>query len=382
LRHRLGPASDWALGPDLADLGWCALDLLIAPVDRVRATLAARGEVDEAAFSRLMVVCERLRSVLAASVPLTPVHLDPADPSVVSGYDLVDLHDRVRRWLDDVRPAAIDLASADTEEAAQPIVHLLGTLGLSIGLAGPGDTDRLRALLSDIDLSEPPAPPEAASRPADAEAWLASVLATTGSLLHPALKVSPRLLRDLPPAPEPKVDADTIGGWLQDMALVRPAVDAFDRAAVAAEVIAGTPAATYVVAQPVVASEGGQPWIAIAPPAEGPRPRSSLVMQRDGDGTGPLSGLVVDSWTEVVPRMGGKHGPEEVVGVAFDFDRPGARAPQAMLIAVPPDLSRGWCMEDLHAAVEEALLLARIRTLDLEDIPELRTLLPIPDPQG
>ena len=65
--------------------------------------------------------------------------------------------------------------------------------------------------------------------------------------------------------------------------------------------------------------------------------------------------------------------------MAFDFDRPGARAPQAMLIAVPPDPSRGWCGEDLHACLDEALLLARIRTLDLEDLPELRTVLPIPN---
>jgi hypothetical protein len=36
-------------------------------------------------------------------------------------------------------------------------------------------------------------------------------------------------------------------------------------------------------------------------------------------------------------------------------------------------------MEDLHACLDEALMLSRTRTLDLHDLPELRTVLPIPD---
>ena len=60
------------------------------------------------------------------------------------------------------------------------------------------------------------------------------------------------------------------------------------------------------------------------------------------------------------------------------LDRPGARAPQALLVAVPPDLARGWCLEDVHACVEETRLLGRLRTLDLTDVPELSAVLPIP----
>jgi hypothetical protein len=383
LRRRLGPASAWALGAPPAELGWCALDLLIAPAEQVRGALAVgSGDLDEDAFTRLMLLCERLRSALSTAAPLTPAHLDPADPSPVTGYDLDDLHDRVGGWLSDVRAAAADLASAATAEAAEPIVRRLGALGLPVGLGGAGDIDRIRALLSGADLSERTAPPDSADHPSDADAWITSLLATTGSLLHPAVKVAPTLVRELPPSPRPAAGEDTVAGWLQDTALVRPGVDALDGACVAAEIIAGAPAAAYFVAQSAVAAEDAAPWIALAAPTEGPRARSSLVMQRDGGDGDRLCGLVVDSWTEVVPRAPGEHGPEEVVGVAFDFDRPGARAPQAMLVAVPPDLDRGWCMEDLHACLDEALLLARIRTLDLEDLPELRTVLPIPNGEG
>ena len=96
----------------------------------------------------------------------------------------------------------------------------------------------------------------------------------------------------------------------------------------------------------------------------------------------PLAAPGKDNWTEVVPHPPGPQGPEEVVGVAFELDRPGARPPQSLLVAVPPDRSRGWCMEDLHACVESALALAVVRTLDLSDLPALRGVLPIPDGRG
>jgi hypothetical protein len=64
--------------------------------------------------------------------------------------------------------------------------------------------------------------------------------------------------------------------------------------------------------------------------------------------------------------------------MAFHFDAPGACAPQALLLAVPPDPARGWHVEDVHGVVEDTFGLARLRGLDLEDGPELRSLLPFP----
>lgn len=339
LRRRFGPAPD-------AALGWCALDLLIAPAERARAALPGLAEE---AFAALMVVCERLRAALSTATPLTPAHLDPTDTA--TDIDRADLEKRLGRWLADVRAAAGDLGAVARENAG-PVLARLGRLGLPVGLAGVGDLDRVRSLL-DVD-------------------WDDAADSIAARLLHPAVTVCPVLARALPPAPEPAVAADEVADWLRDMALVRPRVDTLDGACVAAEVVAGTPAAGLVVTQPVAA-----PWTAVAHSAA----TTSAVLRRD-DAPGSVSGLVVDSWTEVVPRApeeGVGHGPEEVIGVAFDYDRPGARAPQALLLAVPPDPDRGWCAEDLHACVDEALLLARLRTLDLGDLPELRSVLPIPD---
>ncbi|HEX8082183.1 MAG TPA: hypothetical protein VF557_18370 [Jatrophihabitans sp.] len=382
LRRRFGAAADAPLSARLGALGWCALDLLIAPATSVRDALTAAGDFDEAAFTDLMLLCERLRAVTSGATPLTPAHLDPADPEPGSGHHLTDLGDRVGGWLAKVRAAAKDLGRIDSAEAAEPVVRRLAELGLPVG-AGPAaaDLDRLRSLLGSVDLADRAAPPDPNAQPAAAGAWVASLLAVTAALLHPAVKVAPRLTRGLPPAPAPAPDADAVAGWLRDMCLVRPRVDTLDGAMVAAEVLAQTSAASYVLAQPVAAEAAAQPWVATAALAEGAGPRNSLVLQQD-DPADTHAGLVVDSWTEVVPRPPGAHGAEEIVGVAFDYDRPGARPPQAMLIAVPPDPARGWCLEDVHACVEETLLLSRIRTLDLVDVPELRTVLPIPDGQG
>jgi hypothetical protein len=378
VRGRLGPAGQWPVGPDLAGLGLCALDVLVTPAQSLHAALAARGEVDEPVFDRLMLLCERLRAALAGAVPLAAGHFDPGAVSPSSGYDLGDLDRRVRPWLGRVRAAAAALAAARPTGDTGPILAELASLGLPAGAGGPAaDAERLHTLLEKADLAEPPPPPDAAADPSAADRWMNGVLEVVSGLLHPVLRVVPKLTAVLPPPPVPEPSADEVRDWLRDMALVRPKADALDGALVAGEVLASSAPSALIVAQQPLPSGGAGQWLATSAPQEGPRARCALVLEQDGTGAF-SSGLVMDSWSETVPRAPGRDGPEEVVGVAFDFDRPGARAPQALLVAVPPDLTRGWCLEDVHACVEETLLLARIRTLDLADLPELAPVLPIP----
>jgi hypothetical protein len=55
---------------------------------------------------------------------------------------------------------------------------------------------------------------------------------------------------------------------------------------------------------------------------------------------------------------------KETTGVAFNFNRPNAMAPQALLVAVAP-VSRGhWTFDDLTGCVHEALELAKIRAVE------------------
>lgn len=381
LRHRLGPAAAWTFdcGSDAtvsADaLGWCALDAILAPADRLRAELLARaGETSftatgEAALAAYTGLAERLRGVAAAATPLTPGHLDPADPTPGTGYDIDELTARLTPWF-----AEVAAAKAALTQAPDPAtVRRLGDLGLAaaVGATGP---DAAARLIEDLaEFTPPPAPGP------DVEAWVNDVLASAQSVLHPAVRLAPALVRPLPPPPTGG-EPDPVLLWLRDIGQVRSRVETLDAALVAAEVLARGGEPMWTVAQPTV--DGSDPWLATAPAPEGPRPRCALVFQHDTPDGDRRRGLVVDSWVEIVPRASGAHGPEEMVGVAFDFDRPGARAPQALLVAVPPDPERGWCLEDVHACVEETLLLSRMRSMDLTDVPELRSVLPIPNGMG
>jgi hypothetical protein len=79
----------------------------------------------------------------------------------------------------------------------------------------------------------------------------------------------------------------------------------------------------------------------------------------------------VDRFTEVVP------GEQQTTGAAFGFDAPAARAPQAILLAVPPDTGVGLDADTLVAIVAEARDLARARLARPADLPaELAGLLP------
>ena len=87
--------------------------------------------------------------------------------------------------------------------------------------------------------------------------------------------------------------------------------------------------------------------------------------------TAPVAAAVLDRWTEVVPDT------EHTTAAAFGFDAPAARAPQAILLAVPPDLETGLDAETVRDVVAETRELAHARMARPEDLPAgLRDLLP------
>ena len=86
---------------------------------------------------------------------------------------------------------------------------------------------------------------------------------------------------------------------------------------------------------------------------------------------GPVGSLVVDSWSERIPSAA------QSAGLAFQYDAPGNRAPQAWLVAVPPDpAATTWTAEQLVDTVLEAVDLTRVRTVTLAEIPTAAPTLP------
>lgn len=373
LRRRLGPAGDWPVGTDLGD-SWCALDALLATPTAITAAIVAAGGVpDEAVIERLAVVCERLRTVLAGCTPLTARHLDPASDRVGGSVDLRDLDARLRPWWAQVGTCAARYADAAAAARATVLADLTALGVLPPAGAETGAFPALQAATADL----PPLPAGEAEAGA-ADAWLERVLSTVDRLLHPAVRVAPALTSSPPTPPAPEPSQDDVADWLRDQVLVRAQVETLDVALVASEVLGGAAPARLRVHQQVPAGAAAAPWSATGAPVESTASQGSVVLVTDGDAA-VRAGLVVDGWSETVPHAADT--PDEVTGIAFDFDRPGARPPQAMLVAVPPDLARGWCLEDVHGCVEETLALSKVRVLDLADLPELAAL-PLVDEVG
>jgi hypothetical protein len=86
-------------------------------------------------------------------------------------------------------------------------------------------------------------------------------------------------------------------------------------------------------------------------------------------------GLLIDDWTEVIPTS------SETTGITFNYDQPNAMPPQAVLLAVTPNVTGHWDWNELVGVLEDTLLRAKLRAvepqlLDKQDNPELSVMLP------
>ncbi|MHA7131034.1 hypothetical protein [Algoriphagus namhaensis] len=74
--------------------------------------------------------------------------------------------------------------------------------------------------------------------------------------------------------------------------------------------------------------------------------------------------LMLDEWMEIIPEK------NQTTGIAFHFNQPDARAPQNLLLAVPPVKRGTWDFEELGLCVEEAFNLAKLRSVEPDQIDE------------
>jgi hypothetical protein len=174
--------------------------------------------------------------------------------------------------------------------------------------------------------------------------------------------------------------------FLTDRAAVRDGVRALLGAKLLAEATGSPP---IVRAGQMVSGNGSAPkrWIAAALAANEPTPTASTVntviaAAADFDATAPLVALVIDQWTEVLPvreaRGEGANSPVDArhpSGIAFNAEAPGARAPQALLLAVSPDGER-WNIERVLGVLQDTLDLARLRLVTLERTNGIARVLP------
>jgi hypothetical protein len=167
-----------------------------------------------------------------------------------------------------------------------------------------------------------------------------------------------------------------IARWLQDSARVRPAAaslndallrdDLAGRASIASWA-AQTPATPYVASADAASARR---WVGLPfPAALDDAPVTSAVLVGD-DVSGAVTGIELDAWTEVIPNAAGAG------AVTANLTAPDARAPNVILLAVPPDTSKPWTTEALLSVVDEAVELADCRMVDLDATRRVPALLP------
>jgi hypothetical protein len=124
---------------------------------------------------------------------------------------------------------------------------------------------------------------------------------------------------------------------------VRDGVGRLDRALLLAEAVTAGPVAEVRVAQLSGDPAAPEPrWSALPTPP--PAGRVSLALVGPSTSvSGPVAGLLVDDWAEVVPAR------QETTAIAFHFDNPDSCPPQTALLAVPPEPGRPWTAEILRA---------------------------------
>ena len=341
--QRPATAQDLALPADLAAGDRSDPAELALRAQAVADTLSAALATLRALQAQAGASSAALRSALAAAAAFGLHDALPAPPGPANeaADDLAALRvqcDAVVAELAnrDARQRAMANAANAASSATPP-----GSLQAAVKL----HTERLRVLLGE---GFPVLPLFHSGRPAD----LAASLAARATLLG---------------GDEPAPLA-----WLQRMGLVRDDTARLAAVVQGAELTGGdvTSASLAVLQLP---PRAGERWLAL--PFVGAPATAELAITAVVGGTldpaQPWAGLFVDAWPETIPVR------EETTGIAFHHDAPGARAPQAMLLAVPPDAAAtAWTTDDLLATIDEAHELARLRGVGPQDLRFLGTVLP------
>jgi len=283
------------------------------------------------------IVLERLREPMAVAASYGVFGGTPRSPDGGSEADERDLLEQARALLERLRARLSDTAPMDprldSTLATQPAPQRVEL-----------QTDRLETLFGDGFTVLPP------FTPANGEELAATF-------------TDDQLVPD-----ENSMAAET---WLQRAASFRDNVAAFRESRSYAEALSSTLTPSLTVGQ--VPYEPGDSWVGVedVEPAPG---KLSLVAQFESGATpasvtGQLTGLFVDEWTEGVPE------DSETTGLALNYDDPGNRAPQSILVATPP-ADGEWSLDDLAATVAETGEYAKRRAVDQGDLPEVSRLFP------
>jgi len=372
---------------------------LTVPIDaRVELQLEITGEAS--LFPALLETARALRHVIQHAHPLDGTDLTPLGEKSEPGIDLDEFETRVdglvARFVQLEANLQVFLANAATASLDNGRSTLLGlfAFGLRNTIPEPatGDDERTRSTL--VIQAEAVAQAVSSRRRELDEALSEFDAATTDrgqriaharrlahAILGGSLPVLPQFVAAtglelaqslLDQATLQGGDAQAVGTWLKQMARVR------DRVADINDVLLYRAALTQAKPYPLQIAQlpfrAGSLWAALPgivdPENDANRLSLLFVAPETFDPTRPLSGFVIDEWSETIPDT------TTTTATAIHYDQPGARAANALLLAVAPEAEVPWTLATLQKIVLDTIEMAKLRAVDGDDLRGLGQYLP------
>ena len=317
------------------------LDPLPATPALLRAALPAKGT----AFQARLAQFQSLQSSGAASFAslFADISALPTAEFDSQPFDVSPTGDSAITITQDIsRSLASQLSAAGPRIAA-----VSGQLTAAASAAAPADqvtalTAAAKALLGD-DFQ---IIPEFTVSAAQGSEW-ANALAATASG-SPFSYLTSTLHIDFP-----------IDEWFYSAARVRPALGYWESALMLTSAFGLVPPPLTPLQLPF---DAAAPWVALPYPEtytiDSDRLLYTCVYSQPFDPAGHQCGVLIDQWTEVIPAA------SRDTGITFNYARPDNEPPQAMLLVTSPSASGTWQWDDLVAALNETLDLAKKRAVE------------------
>ena len=343
-------------------------------------------------FPDAMFLAKSLRTLASSARALTPQDMTVPEGNAAEAGGAVDLIDLRSRANAAVTSLQNDLTQLKTAVAGLPgapnpvraallrasFYGVVGSIPLTSTGADAGLADQATAAVNLLQdrLTK-------ASAVTIASAQLADLMGLLGTIFGADFVVLPRFT---PPdfaslqsafgqstamiASDPQAPAR----WLTQLTHIRPGISRLDAAYSLAQLLGAGNADPGALLLGQLPATAGDTWLGLGidpahPPAKG---RVAFACLTAGD---PLTqnsyaGLLIDEWPERIPSL------QENASVAFHYEEPKARPPQALLLAVCPDSRPFWDDDLITGILEETLELAKIRSVDLDSVAEVGQILP------
>ena len=356
----------------------------VAPDAVVRLTLGrdAATPADILCVDDLLTAAASARALLAGARAATGADLAPPASVADQGIDTTELQsraDNAAAAIAAARARVVAAVSAPEQESAFVGSSLFGIAG-SVPEADPtgwgAQAVRVAALL-DARMSQLAALDAGFTRAgAGPSALRDQDVARLRAVFGPGFAVVPRLLAAVAAQTAPLFARSEalLHGQSQEavtyfsrVSRVREGVNKLDEALLCAEALGSGAQLELSVAQwPVV---DGERWAGL-PLAPGSAPVDRVCVLGLGKASTACAALFVDEWLETVPS------PVETTGLAFHVDDASSRAPQSILLGVPPNSAAQWTLDTVEGTLLEAIDLAHLRAVDPDTLGAVGHFLP------